>query len=115
MNKLLPRPPLLSPGLCYGAGLLPAGPLVGSVITTVTPPDRPAGSDIIRPGHKDKMAVNYSPGPLELRDLTLTDSGDYRFVITPVAGEQQSGEITLGVYGEFSFCGRSCSNIYEPT
>ncbi|KAM7383231.1 hypothetical protein PAMP_002902 [Pampus punctatissimus] len=102
-------------GLTKGDDVLPDGPLtaaVGGTVmfnTTVTPPDKrflsvawsfsfnntqpipiitSTSSDTISPEYEGRITLNRSTGSLELRDLALTDSGEYRVNIIQ-DGEQQ--------------------------
>ncbi|KAK1896218.1 Carcinoembryonic antigen-related cell adhesion molecule 5 [Dissostichus eleginoides] len=89
-------------GLTEGAGVLPDGPLnaaVGGKVmfnTTLTPGTTFAtviwtfgvrnifsfnGSNLTAPGYKGRITFSRSTGSLELRNLALTDSGEYSVTI----------------------------------
>ncbi|XP_034553524.1 titin [Notolabrus celidotus] len=105
---------------CVGEGILPAGPLSGAVggkvkfTTTLRPPESPflsvswsfkavniitsTSTNVTEPGHANRIFLDRATGSLELRNLVLEDSGEYTVTITPDAGLQQQGKITLSVY-----------------
>lgn len=58
---------------------------------------------IITPGYEDKVNVSLSTGAMELRNLFLNDSGQYRVIITPRQQSSQEGAITLNVYGGWTW------------
>ncbi|KAM7383229.1 hypothetical protein PAMP_002900 [Pampus punctatissimus] len=111
-------------GLTKGDGVLPDGPLTAAVggtvmfTTTVTPPDKrflsvawsfsfnntqpipiitSTSSDIISPEYEGRITLDISTGSLELRDLALTDSGEYRVNIVPDGGQQMLGSTRLEI------------------
>ncbi|KAM7421163.1 hypothetical protein PAMA_015360 [Pampus argenteus] len=111
-------------GLTKGDGVLPDGPLtapVGGTVmftTTVTPPETPflvvswsftfnntesipiitsTLSDSINPEYESRITLNRSTGSLELRDLALTDSGEYSVSITPNGGFEMRGSTRLEI------------------
>lgn len=53
----------------------------------------------IAPGYEDKVNISLSTGSLELRNLTVNDSGQYRVIISPPQQGAQEGAATLNVYG----------------
>lgn len=53
----------------------------------------------ITPGYEDKVNISLSTGALELTNLLLNDSGQYRVIIIPRQQSAQEGAITLNVYG----------------
>ncbi|XP_056142090.1 carcinoembryonic antigen-related cell adhesion molecule 1-like [Lampris incognitus] len=101
-------------------GILPPGPLSGAVggsvkfTTTLSPPARPFASvswnfkrvniitssstNVTEPGHTNRITLDRSTGSLELRNLVLSDSGEYSVSIIPNAGSQMQGAIILNVY-----------------
>lgn len=54
----------------------------------------------IEPGYEDKANLSFSTGSLELRNLTVGDSGQYKVIISPKRQPAQEGAATLNVYGE---------------
>lgn len=53
----------------------------------------------ITPGYEDKVNIFLSTGSLELRNLMVNDSGQYRVIILPRNQPTQEGAATLNVYG----------------
>lgn len=53
----------------------------------------------ITPGYEDKVNVSLSTGAMELRNLFVNDSGQYRVIVTPRQQSSQEGAITLNIYG----------------
>ncbi|KAM7421161.1 hypothetical protein PAMA_015359 [Pampus argenteus] len=110
-------------GLTRGDGVLPDGPLTAAVggtvmfTTTVTPPETPfvvvawntfnktdyiyiitsTSSDTINPEYEGRITLHRSTGSLELRDLALTDSGEYSVSITPNGGFEMRGSTRLEI------------------
>ncbi|XP_029307670.1 carcinoembryonic antigen-related cell adhesion molecule 6-like [Cottoperca gobio] len=111
-------------GVCVGEGILPAGRLSGAVAgtvmfsTTLSPPESPflsvswsfkgeniitsTSTDIIDPGHADRISLDRATGSLELRGLVLEDSGEYTVTIIPDGGLQKQGKTVLQVYALIS-------------
>ncbi|XP_067457157.1 carcinoembryonic antigen-related cell adhesion molecule 5-like [Thunnus thynnus] len=111
-------------GLTEGVGVLPDGPLnaaVGGTVifnTMMTPPERPflvvAWSVIINnterpiitatssnntdPEYEGRITLYRSTGSLELRDLTLHDSGRYRVSIATDGGNPIIGSTELKIF-----------------
>nr|XP_029535038.1 carcinoembryonic antigen-related cell adhesion molecule 1-like isoform X4 [Oncorhynchus nerka] len=108
-------------GLCYGNGLLPAESMVGEVthdvtFTIVNPPNVPFrvvvwtangtnvitsggnGDDDIGTGYVGRITLNYTTGSLELRNLVLSDTGEYVVSIITVGLGTMEGSTTLRVY-----------------
>jgi hypothetical protein len=115
---------LVSPGLCYGNGLLPAESMVGEVthnviFTIVNPPNAPFrvviwtanGTNVITSGgnldddigtgYAGRITLNSTTGSLELRNLVLSDTGEYVVSIITVGHGSKEGSTTLRVYGEY--------------
>ncbi|XP_024259215.1 carcinoembryonic antigen-related cell adhesion molecule 1 isoform X4 [Oncorhynchus tshawytscha] len=107
-------------GLCYGKGLLPADSMVGEVthnvtFTIVNPPSAPfrvvawtangtnvitsggGEADDIGTGYVGRITLNSTTGSLELRNLVLSDTGEYVVNIFAV-GQPNEGTATLRVY-----------------
>nr|XP_029138678.1 carcinoembryonic antigen-related cell adhesion molecule 5-like [Labrus bergylta] len=112
---------LCLPGLTSGVGLLPDGPLNGAVggtvmFTTVNPPESPFATtnwwfgdkqiivsniqNYTSPGYEGRITFFPSTGSLELRSLSLNDSGEYTVWITTV--KEFEGRTTLRVYERIS-------------
>ncbi|XP_033979831.1 carcinoembryonic antigen-related cell adhesion molecule 5-like [Trematomus bernacchii] len=108
-------------GLTEGAGVLPDGPLNAAVggkvmFTTTLTPGTPFQSvtwkfgneyiftwnvnNFTEPGYEGRITFFMSTGSLELRNLALTDSGEY--------------SVTISLLGEPSMSGTTRLNVYEP-
>ncbi|XP_030248721.1 carcinoembryonic antigen-related cell adhesion molecule 5-like isoform X2 [Sparus aurata] len=105
-------------GLTKGAGVLPDGPLnatLGGTVmftTTLTPPEKPftfvewkfGDQSIISTNtnatadYEGRVTLFTSTGSLELRNLVLSDCGEYRVLILPQGGSILEGTIRLEVY-----------------
>uniref|UniRef100_A0A8C6SJE3 Ig-like domain-containing protein n=1 Tax=Neogobius melanostomus TaxID=47308 RepID=A0A8C6SJE3_9GOBI len=58
-----------------------------------------AGDILINPNYKDRVTLNVLTGSLELRNLAVSDTGEYGVSITPTAGDASiTGQATLNVY-----------------
>lgn len=84
--------------------------------TTLMPPETPflivawsfAGNNIITSGDVDTTGATYagritllrSTGSLELRHLTLGDSGKYTVIIIPNGAAALKGSCTLNIHGK---------------
>ncbi|XP_020326669.1 carcinoembryonic antigen-related cell adhesion molecule 1 isoform X1 [Oncorhynchus kisutch] len=120
-------------GLCYGKGLLPADSMVGEVshnvtFTIVNPPSTPfrvvawttngtnvitsggSGADDIGTGYVGRITLNSTTGSLELRNLVLSDTGEYVVTILAV-GQPKEGTATLRVYAPVSKMTITANNI----
>ncbi|XP_030250467.1 carcinoembryonic antigen-related cell adhesion molecule 1-like [Sparus aurata] len=109
-------------GLTQGAGVLPDGPLnaaLGGTVmftTTLTPPEKPftfvewkfGAQTIINTNtnataeYAGRVTLFTSTGSLELRNLILSDSGEYRALIIPQGGSILEGTTRLEVYERIS-------------
>ncbi|XP_049440132.1 carcinoembryonic antigen-related cell adhesion molecule 16-like [Epinephelus fuscoguttatus] len=111
---------LVLSAMCAGEGILPPGPLSGAVAgtvkftTTLRPPASPflsvswsfkgvniitsTSTDIIEPGHANRITLDRATGSLELRNLLPEDSGEYTVTIIPDGGLQKQGRTRLDVY-----------------
>ncbi|KAM9353507.1 cell adhesion molecule CEACAM5-like [Symphorus nematophorus] len=106
-------------GLTRGAGVLPDGPLnaaVGETVnftTTLTPPANPFLSVGWRfgekpvitstassnpPEYEGRITLFMSTGSLELRNVSLSDTGEYRVIILPQGEDIKDGSTSLKVY-----------------
>ncbi|XP_038566940.1 carcinoembryonic antigen-related cell adhesion molecule 5-like [Micropterus salmoides] len=107
-------------GLTKGAGLLPDGPLnaaVGGTVmftTTLTPAEKPFISvgwnfgdrniissnvgNVTGPEYEGRITYFTSTASLEIRNLTLNDSGEYRVTVTPQGEAQKHGTTRLSVH-----------------
>uniref|UniRef100_A0A667ZWG2 Ig-like domain-containing protein n=1 Tax=Myripristis murdjan TaxID=586833 RepID=A0A667ZWG2_9TELE len=122
-SALLANLKLCPPGLSHGAGVLPDnlnGAAGGSVFftTTVTPPEKPfvmvawtfisgsgdrdiitsTSSDVIGSGYENRITFDRSTGSLELRNLTMDDTGGYKIVLTPDGGAPKRGDCRLEIF-----------------
>ncbi|KAM9513145.1 cell adhesion molecule CEACAM1-like isoform 2-T2 [Salvelinus alpinus] len=112
-------------GFCYGSGLLPDTPLNGALggsvtFTTIKPLAhldvtewtlnstisiilrRPTSGDLFGPGYEPRITLDKSTGSLELRNLVLSDAGQYRVTRGAVGGNSLTGNTTLNVYERVS-------------
>ncbi|XP_034077471.1 carcinoembryonic antigen-related cell adhesion molecule 5-like isoform X2 [Gymnodraco acuticeps] len=109
-------------GLTEGAGVLPDrlnAAVGGKVMFTTTPTPgttfqsvtwRFGAKDIFTwnvnnfpaPEYEDRITFFLSTGSLELRNLTLTDSGEYSVTIVPPGERPQPGNTRLDVYAPVS-------------
>ncbi|XP_010866279.2 carcinoembryonic antigen-related cell adhesion molecule 6 isoform X3 [Esox lucius] len=106
-------------GLYAGEGVLPQGPVNGAVgrtvmfITNLSPPPQPfitiswsfngeniinSTSDSTGPGYRERITLNRTTGSLELRNLTLADSGQYIVAIVKATTETIIQSTELVVY-----------------
>uniref|UniRef100_UPI003AAFDEA0 cell adhesion molecule CEACAM5-like n=1 Tax=Centroberyx gerrardi TaxID=166262 RepID=UPI003AAFDEA0 len=112
-------------GLSHGAGVIPDNLLNAAVggsvtfTTTLTPPEKPfvvvvwtfttngmtttiitssPTSDTVGPGYQDRITFIRSTASLELRNLALSDSGEYRVNIVPDGGEALTRNSRLEIY-----------------
>ncbi|KAK2844803.1 hypothetical protein Q5P01_011462 [Channa striata] len=70
-----------------------------------------SGADIIGPGYEDRISFDRTTGSLELRSLTLNDSGEYRVTITPDGGHQLTGSTRLEILVPVSNVKVTVSNV----
>uniref|UniRef100_A0A8C6WMC4 Ig-like domain-containing protein n=1 Tax=Neogobius melanostomus TaxID=47308 RepID=A0A8C6WMC4_9GOBI len=109
-------------GLTSGAGLLPEDSVIAAVggsvtfTTSLTPTGTPlhfiswnkgtaniltsvAGDIVsINPEYKDRVTLNALTGSLELRNLAVSDAGEYGVTIRTIAGDESTGQATLNIY-----------------
>ncbi|XP_036797604.1 carcinoembryonic antigen-related cell adhesion molecule 5 isoform X3 [Oncorhynchus mykiss] len=120
-------------GLCYGKGLLPAESMVGEVthnvtFTIVNPPNAAfrtvawtangtnvitsggGTADAIGTGYVGRITLNSTTGSLELRNLVLSDTGEYAVSISTI-GKPDEGTTTLRVYAPVSKMTITANNI----
>ncbi|XP_042627818.1 SLAM family member 7-like [Cyprinus carpio] len=57
-----------------------------------------SGSTVIFPAYTDRASFDINTFALELRNLTLDDSGTYKLTVATSAGETLTGETTLQVF-----------------
>uniref|UniRef100_A0A8C7RV68 Ig-like domain-containing protein n=1 Tax=Oncorhynchus mykiss TaxID=8022 RepID=A0A8C7RV68_ONCMY len=119
--------------LCYGKGLLPAESMVGEVthnvtFTIVNPPNAAfrtvawtangtnvitsggGTADAIGTGYVGRITLNSTTGSLELRNLVLSDTGEYAVSISTI-GKPDEGTTTLRVYAPVSKMTITANNI----
>lgn len=107
-------------GLTSGAGVLPHDPVnaaVGNAVTFTTslePTQTPftliiwkfGAEDIVSfgdnnftaPEYDDRITLSYSTGSLQLRNLTISDAGEYNVTIITAEGDQRNGLAELKVW-----------------
>lgn len=111
------------PGLGEGSGVLPDGPLNVSeggrimFTTTLSPSDGPmteidwrfgegyitffnGSANITEPQYEGRINLWTSTGSLELRNVSLNESGQYQVFVRPKGGRITTGATRLEVYGE---------------
>ena len=107
----------------WGASILPAGPLSGAAggtflfSTSLKPSARPFLSvgwyfgelnfitytvtgDNVNAAYAARVDLDRTTGSLQLRALSLGDSGEYVVIIVTDGGQQKMGTVQLNVYGE---------------
>lgn len=57
-------------------------------------------SNVTEPAYQGRVSLLPTTGSLELRNVTLSDTGQYKVFILPRDGRILSGSTTLQVYGE---------------
>ncbi|XP_077432858.1 cell adhesion molecule CEACAM6-like [Vanacampus margaritifer] len=108
-------------GECTAQNVLPPGPLSGAVSgsvtfsTTLRPPERPflsvswsfKGANVITSsvdedlpgdGYGERITLDRTTGSLQLRRLTVADSGEYVLTVIPQGDSLKQGKILLDVY-----------------
>ncbi|CAB1333928.1 unnamed protein product [Coregonus sp. 'balchen'] len=98
---------------CAGLEVLPPGPVNGTLGGNVIFKNHHQSNHtysegpVIRAGYVGRISRDNSTGSLELRKLTLADSGEYRVII----GESdfmQLADTSLNVYGEYPLSSKRC-------